>query len=193
MKSKDSTAYIATDSRKPDDNATSQEESLRLLFNDIFLSYERALFKLAVHLTKDSHVARDIVHDVFMKLWEIRFQLQEIKSVESFLFILTRNKVMDYLRKVSSDTKLKKAIWESMQQLVHEEDNNMENKEFLIQLQRAIDQLPPQRKAVYLMRDEGYSYNEIASELHISRHTVKNQVSAAIKTIRKLIRNFHIL
>ncbi|TYR37840.1 RNA polymerase sigma-70 factor [Sphingobacterium phlebotomi] len=193
MKSKDSTAYITTDSRKPDDNTTSQEESLRLLFNDIFLSYERALFKLAVHLTKDSHVARDIVHDVFMKLWEIRFQLQEIKSVESFLFILTRNKVMDYLRKVSSDTKLKKAIWESMQQLVHEEDNNMENKEFLIQLQRAIDQLPPQRKAVYLMRDEGYSYNEIASELHISRHTVKNQVSAAIKTIRKLIRNFHIL
>ena len=193
MKSKDSTAYITTDSCRPDDNSASQEESLRLLFNDIFLSYERALFKLAVHLTKDSHVARDIVHDVFMKLWEIRFQLQEIKSVESFLFILTRNKVMDYLRKVSSDTRLKKAIWESMQQLVHEEDNNMENKEFLIQLQRAIDQLPPQRKAVYLMRDEGYSYNEIASELHISRHTVKNQISAAIKTIRKLIRNFHIL
>ncbi len=192
MKTKDIAAHIAIDSNKPGDGARSQEESLRFLFNDIFLSYEKSLFKLALNLTKDKHIARDIVHDVFMKLWEIRYQLHEIKSVESFLFILTRNKVMDYLRKASSDTRLREAIWESMQQIVVEQDNGIEEKEFHAQLQQAIDQLPPQRKTIYLMRDEGYDYNEIANELQISRHTVKNQISAALKSIRRFVRNFQI-
>ena len=168
----------------------SVEKSLRLLFNDIFLSYEKSLFKLALHLTKDKHMARDIVHDVFLKLWETRLKLDEIKSIESYLFILTRNKVMDHLRKVSSDNRLKEAIWQSMQQIVVEQDHAVEEKEFHAQLQQAISELPPQRKAIYLMRDEGYNYNQIASELQISRHTVKNQISAALKSIRKLIRNF---
>ncbi len=169
----------------------SEDDSLRLLFHDLFVSYEKSLFKLALNLSKDPQVAHDIVHDVFMKLWEIRFQLREIKSVESYLFILTRNKVMDYLRKVSSDAKLKQAIWDSMQNIVVH-PTAIEDKEFREQLQLAIEQLPPQRKAIYLMRDEGHNYEEIAAELNISRHTVKNQISSALKSIRKLIENFHL-
>ncbi|NGM90822.1 RNA polymerase sigma-70 factor, partial [Parapusillimonas sp. SGNA-6] len=49
----------------------------------------------------------------------------------------------------------------------------------------------PQRKTIYLMRDEGYNYNEIANKLHISRHTVKNQISAALASIRRLINGLH--
>src|SRR5690606_3614345 len=190
MKAKGIDIRTNTDFHTSGDSRTA-EESLRLLFNDIFLSYEKSLFKLALHLTKDKHIARDIVHDVFMKLWEIRSQLHEIKSVESFLFILTRNKVRDHLRNVSSDTRLKQAIWESMQQVVVEQDNSLEEKEFHAQLQQAIDRLPPQRKTIYLMRDEGYNYNEIANKLHISRHTVKNQISAALASIRRLINGLH--
>lgn len=181
------TAYSDEDERF----SKSEEEALRLLFNDIFINYEKPLFKLAHNLTKDKDIARDIVHDVFMKLWEIRAKLHELKSLESFLFILTRNKVMDHLRKISSDNRLKEAIWQSMQHIVVEQESTMEQKEFQQQLQKAINDLPPQRKVIYMMRDEGFNYNEIANELHISRHTVKNQISAAIKSIRKLISNFH--
>jgi len=162
------------------------DTSLRLLFNDIFQSYEQPLFRLAANLCKDDSMARDIIHDVFLKLWEIRQQLHEIESIEAFLFTLTRNKVMDYLRKVASDARLKQAIWESMQQIVAP-TNRAEEKEFHEVLASAIDRLPPQRKAIYLLRDAGYNYNEIADQLHISRHTVKNQVSAALKSIRQTV------
>lgn len=192
MKIKGVSAHIATASNKSNHSDRSQEDSLRLLFNDIFLSYEKVLFKLAFNLTKDRHLARDIVHDVFLKLWEIREQILEIKSVESFLFVMVRNKVMDHLRKVSSDAKLKQAIWESMQDIVATQDNAIEEKEFRQQLNQAIEQLPPQRKAIYLMRDEGYDYKEIAKKMNISRHTVKNQISAALKSIRKLMNNLHL-
>lgn len=161
------------------------EESLHLLFNDIFQSYEQPLFRLAANLCKDDNMARDIIHDVFLKLWEIRQQLHEIESIEAFLFTLTRNKIMDYLRKVASEERLKQAIWESMQHVVAPQTNAAEEKEFHEILAKAIDELPAKRKAVYLLRDAGYNYNEIADQLKISRHTVKNQVSAAIKSIRQ--------
>ncbi|MFC3197130.1 RNA polymerase sigma-70 factor [Parapedobacter deserti] len=166
------------------------DDSLRLQFNAIFHTYEQPLFRLAANLCKDEDMARDIVHDVFLKLWEIRQQLHQIESIEAFLYTLTRNKIMDYLRKVASDARLKQAIWESMQEVLHADSNTMEAKEFRDILNGAIDQLPAQRKAVYLLRDAGYNYNEISDRLNISRHTVKNQVSAALKTIRKAIGNF---
>src|SRR5690606_35403092 len=168
--------------------ASSADESLHLLFHDLFISYETQLYKLALHLCKDREVARDIVHDVFLKLWEIRSQIHEVQSIESFLFILTRNKIMDHLRKVSSDARLKQAIWEGMQDIVTHEEPPLEVKEFQDQLRHAIDRLPPQRKAVYLLRDEGYDYKEIADRLKISRHTVKNHVSAAFRSLRQLLR-----
>lgn len=185
MKKRKNTAGPTTDSSMHTD------ESLHLLFHDIFLSYEKSLYQLALHLCKDADVARDIVHDVFLKLWEIRSQLQEIQSIEGFLFVLTRNKVMDHLRKVSSDARLKQAIWESMQEIVVTEENRLERKEFREQLQDAIERLPPQRRAVYLLRDEGYDYKEIADKLQISRHTVKNHVSAALKALRRVFGLLH--
>lgn len=181
MKKGNNTAALTTNT------TTRTDESLHLLFHDIFLSYEKSLYQLALHLCKDADIARDIVHDVFMKLWEIRAQLQEIQSIEGFLFVLTRNKVMDHLRKVSSDERLKQAIWKSMQDIVVTEEDRLESKEFQEQLQSAIERLPPQRKAVYLLRDEGYDYKEIADKLQISRHTVKNHVSAALKALRRVL------
>ena len=123
-------------------------------------------------------------------LGEIRQQLHEIKSIESFLFTMTRNKIMDHLRKVASDARLRQAIWESMQTIVDNHPAPVEYKEYKEILRKAVDNLPEQRKAIYLMRDEGYNYQEIADEFDISRHTVKNQISAAMKSIRGVFSKF---
>lgn len=167
-----------------------EQEGLRFLFHDLFISYETDLFKLALGFTKSTDMAKDIVHDVFLKLWEIRHQLHEIKSIESFLFTMTRNKIMDYLRKVSSDARMRQQIWQAMQGEPSTTSNKLEEKEFTAVLKEAINQLPPQRKAIYLLRDEGLEYTEIAAKLNISKHTVKNQLSAAFKAIRQAMNNF---
>ncbi|EEI92771.1 RNA polymerase sigma-70 factor [Sphingobacterium spiritivorum ATCC 33300] len=185
-----STGKRSDENKSRDMYRAKEEEPLRLLFNDVFYTYEKALFRLALNTCKDEHVAHDIVHDVFLKLWEIRQQLHEIKSIESFLFTMTRNKIMDHLRKVASDARLRQAILESMQTIVDQHPAPVEYKEYKEILRKAVDNLPEQRKAIYLMRDEGYNYQEIADEFDISRHTVKNQISAAMKSIRKVLSKF---
>jgi RNA polymerase sigma-70 factor (ECF subfamily) len=55
-------------------------------------------------------------------------------------------------------------------------------------IQKAVDQLPPQRKLIYyLNREKGLNYQEIADHLAISKHTVKNQLSTALQSIRHFL------
>jgi len=157
---------------------------LELLFVELFHSYEKPLYMLALKMTKNAALSKDIVQDVYIRLWEIRHQLHEVDNIERFLFRLTRNKVIDFLRVVAADDRLKQAIWDTMQQMVTEPTDAMEQKEYHQVIAKAIDLLPEKRRAVYQLRNNGLDYQEIAEELHISRHTVKHQLSAAFKFIR---------
>lgn len=165
-----------------------RNEDLIVLFNEVFLSYEQSLFKLAFNSCKDSQVAQDIVYDVFLQLWELKSKIYEIKSIEAYLVTMTRNKIIDYLRKAASEKRLKQALWESIEASrgkdMYIEHDRKESREIL---HKAINSLPSQRKVIYNLRIEGYSYQEIANKLNISKHTVKNQVSASIKSIRNFL------
>ena len=126
-----------------------------------------------------------------MKLWEHRERMHEIDNVEAWLYRVTENKVLDFLRKASADNRLKKAIWHNLQELLEDTGAQVEAKEFNTLIQNAIGQLPPQRKIIYrLNREKGLNYQEIANELHISRHTVKNQLHESLKFIRGFLSGF---
>ena len=71
---------------------------LEQLFSELFREYEHPLYLFAFKLLKSDTAAKDIIQDVFMKLWLIRDQLSEIKNISAFLYKLTENKVIDYLR-----------------------------------------------------------------------------------------------
>ncbi|NJO24638.1 MAG: sigma-70 family RNA polymerase sigma factor, partial [Bacteroidia bacterium] len=93
--------------------------------------------------------------------------------------------------KASADNRLKKAIWQNLQEILNDTGAMVEAKEFNTIIQKAIDRLPPQRKIIYrLNREKGLNYQQIADELHISRHTVKNQLHESVKFIRGLLRVF---
>ena len=159
--------------------------SQEAMFNTIFREQEYKLYTLALRLTKSDQNAKDIIQEVFLNLWERRDRIHEIDNVEAWLYRVTENKVVDFLRKASADNRLKKAIWHNLQEILNDTGAQVEAKEFNTLIQKAIDQLPPQRKIIYrLNREIGLNYKEIADKLHISRHTVKNQLHESLKFMR---------
>ncbi|MBS1502076.1 MAG: RNA polymerase sigma-70 factor [Bacteroidetes bacterium] len=169
-------------------SSATMDYALELLFSDIFRSHEQSLYTLAYRLTKDESMAKDIIQEVFIKLWDIRHTLKEIDNIEAFLFKLTRNKVMDFLRKTAADERLKMAIWEGMRNTLNDNTPRLEEKEYHIVIAKAIEQLPPKRREIYLLRmEEGLNYQQIADELQLSRHTVKHQISFALQSVRSFI------
>jgi len=161
------------------------ENALEQLFTDIFKEHEYALYTLALRLTKSDQYAKDIIQDVFLKLWECRHSIQSIENIEAWLYRITENKVIDHLRKTAADSRLKEAVWIALQQILNDTESLISVKEYNLIISKAIDRLPPQRKLIYHMnKEKELSYQEIADELHISRHTVKNQLSTALQSIR---------
>lgn len=157
-----------------------------MLFSELFRTYEHPLYTLALRLSKDDFVAKDIIQEVFLTLWTMREKLHEINNIEAYLFRITRFKVIKYLRKVSADDRLKEKIWIALKDLEEDGDARIEAREFDSILILAIAQLPAKRKQVYLLKNtEGKTYKDIADEMNISQHTVKNHLSSASEAIRK--------
>lgn len=161
---------------------------LKILFSEIFRQQEQRLYTLALRLTKSDPVAKDIIQEVFLKLWEQGPAIYCITNVEAWLYRVTENKVVDFLRKSAADSRLKKAIWDRLQDIINNEESHLTTREYNEIIQKAIDQLPTKRRLIYqLNREEGLNYQQIADELQLSRHTVKNQLFSAVQTVRKFI------
>lgn len=167
-------------------DALNKDKTTELVFSDLFKTYEYPLYTLALRLTKDDYVAKDIIQEVFLALWTMRDKVHEINNIEAYLFRITRFKVIKYLRKVAADDRLKEKIWFGLKDLAEDGTAKIEAREFDSILALAIAQLPAKRKQVYLLKTtEGKTYKDIADEMNISQHTVKNHLSSASKTIRK--------
>lgn len=169
-------------------NAAVTDSALESVFSDLFRTYEYPLYTLALRLSKDHAVAKDVIQEVFLAFWTMREKLPEINNIEAYLFRMTRFKVIKHLRKVSADDHLKEKIWMAMRDLDEDGPATIEEREFHSMLTLAIAQLPAKRKQVYLLKaTEGKTYKAIADEMKISQHTVKNHLSSATQTIRRFL------
>ncbi|HTN37899.1 MAG TPA: RNA polymerase sigma-70 factor [Arachidicoccus sp.] len=170
-----------------EDSIKNSEDVLEQLFNELFREYEHRLYVFALKTLKSETLAKDVVQDVFLKLWMIRNRISEIENIGSFLYRLTENKVIDYLRTAASDKKKQDALWQQVKNMNNDSTHPhqmLEAKEYHIIIQQAIEHLSPQRKSVYLLsKTEGRRRKEVATLLNISPNTVRNQLAKAVEHI----------
>jgi len=164
------------------------ERRLLELFTAYFRTYENPLYYFALKTVQSELLARDIIQEVFIKLWSIREQFGNIHNMEDYLYRMVRNKVMDVLRQLANDQRLRADYFEGHTWEESPIYDTISAKEYEIALAEAISKLPPQRRLIYqLSQVEGRSRNEIARELDISPSTVKNQLTAALNFLRKVV------
>jgi RNA polymerase sigma-70 factor (family 1) len=146
------------------------------------------LYSQALAYTKSSEVAQDIVQDVFLKIWLKRGELKAIERFDSYLFIMTRNRIISVIRK-----KLTVPVSDDMQELIKENSPSAEERLSLKQAERILEKgilaMPPQRQLVFkLSRMEGMSYAQIGEQLGISTSTVKGHIVQALNFLRDYFR-----
>lgn len=153
----------------------------------IYDAWWSQLFDLAYRKTGDADIATEIVQEVLISLWENRHQLTIEKSLSSYLFKAVKYRVLNHYKSNSI-----RQIHQN--QLIRLADNDCEEhaeeilsaKETQSEIDLAIHELPEKMQAVFRMSKLwGKSNQEIAEELHISQQTVKNQLSSALKILRK--------
>lgn len=176
--------------RRSDCNITGEtkaDKALEAVFGEIYRKHEKALYRWVLRVTRSEQQSQDIVQEVFIKLWEHRGEINEIRNMEDWLYRVTENKMMDFLRKAAADSRLREALWIKTKTFTRETEEFLQAKECHSIIQGAVSQLPRQRKLIFrLNREKGLNHQEIAEALSISRHTVKNQLASALRAIQKM-------
>lgn len=155
-------------------------------FHTLFLDNYQQLFNYIFSMIKSRQVAEEVVMDVFMKIWLGREIIPKIENFNAFLFRVAHNKSIDFLRSAGRDPRLEELLWDQIQLSNNTQaDSSTLMREYEEKLREAISFLSPQRKKVYqLSRERDMTHDEIASQLHLSRHTVNNHIVEAQKFIR---------
>jgi RNA polymerase sigma-70 factor (ECF subfamily) len=169
-------------------------------FEEIYLHYFPRLLRFAAEYVGEMEEAENIAQDVFLQLWEKRGIWEIHTSLNAFLFLLTKNKCLDYLRhKVIveagnnrmqedflNELKMKLYSLEVFDDSLVTKDNTEEI------IRKAIDSLPEKcREIIIMSKIEGKKHKEIAKQLNISVNTVENQISIALKKLRIKLKNYY--
>lgn len=157
-------------------------------FKLLVMPYSSRLYRMAYRLMNNREEAEDIVQEVYLKLWKMRNELQNYKSLEALSIRITRNLCMDHLRRrrVSLDAiALEKAKGKNHSETPAE---NLEKKEQAEIIHALVAALPePQRSLVHLRHLEGKEYEEIADMVNMNVNAIRVSISRARKQMREML------
>ncbi|SEW25632.1 RNA polymerase sigma-70 factor, ECF subfamily [Chitinophaga sp. YR573] len=157
-------------------------------FDTLYWKYHQAVYRNIFKFVKEQIVTEDILQEVFAKLWEKRKDINPSQSVAGWLFVISFNLSVDYVRKKLRE----QTIHKELLNLDFDDDYSLDRKNIYEDqyqlLEKAIAQLSPKkRKIVTLCKLEGKTYDEVAEELKISRNTVKEHLSIAMVKLNDYI------
>ncbi|MDP4263224.1 MAG: RNA polymerase sigma-70 factor [Bacteroidota bacterium] len=164
----------------------------KLVFEEVYYRYHERFYFYVLKNTRSEDIAEEVVQMSFIKIWEKRTDLSNSFPIEVQIARVARSIMIDILRKKASERKALETIKENANTVIA--GDTAAGKELIIKVSEAIETLPPEcRKIFILSREEGLTYTEIANQLSISPKTVENQISKALKAVRKAVALAYIL
>lgn len=157
-------------------------------FRKLFQRYSAKLYYFAFRFLRNQTESEEVVQEVFVKIWNIRKQLNENLSFNSFLFTIAKNHIFNLRRNKINHEAFLEFLAPFYSEAEEFAEENIITSDLQEHLQHAIDNLPPQRRLIFKKsREEGLTYPQIASLLHISEKTVETQIRLALKTLKNNI------
>lgn len=153
----------------------------------LFRNYYSYLCKVVFKIIPDSNLVEDLVQEVFFEVWKKKNQIQFNTSIKAYLRRSAVNRSLNYIRdqRIKFEQEDKVPFLESKEVGIVQK---IEAEDLKIIIDKCIDELPERCRIVFVLsRFEDMSYKEIAEELDISPKTVENQVSKALKYLRKAL------
>ncbi|MGS2741544.1 RNA polymerase sigma factor [Sinomicrobium sp. M5D2P17] len=159
-------------------------------FETVYRFYRKKLFGFVFSYTKSEYATKEIVQEVFIKIWEGKEKIKP-ETFDSYLFTIARNLTLNYLRDTFRRETSKEKLWNN----ICIEYNPIEAGMISLEYQKIIDNivkgLPPKKQSIYMLsREEGKNNGEIASTLGISEKTVRNHLWKIMEKIKIELRPY---
>ncbi|TKG89860.1 RNA polymerase sigma-70 factor [Puteibacter caeruleilacunae] len=160
-------------------------------FSELFEKYYARLCRYANHFVDDIEVCKDMVQDIFIKLWKIDYLKFSSEELEKYLLRSVKNSCFSYLRKLDVRNSSRELILKGLLEQEEVDVPEIELKELAGRINEAIGKLPEQTALIFnLSRRDGMSYPEIAKELNMTEKGVQYHISNALKVLRVELKDY---
>lgn len=168
-------------------------------FAQLVQANQNKIYSLALRMTGNPEDGADLAQEAFLKAWRSLSAFQEESSFSTWLYRLTSNLCIDFLRK----EKRRKAAVTTVSLDGDDEDDappvevpdhrftpetEVERRELRAAMSRALHSLSDEHRRILILREvEGLSYTEIAAVLELEEGTVKSRIARARISLRNIL------
>ena len=155
-------------------------------FAELFDATYDALIRYAVYIVHERNAASDILQDVYLKLWQIRCEIDPERSLRALMYQMVRNYALNHERqkKRHASEEIEADHPSVGFDMMTDERMDADSLRSLIGLW--IDQMPTRRREAFMLsRYEGLSHDEIAALMNLAPKTVNNHIVLALQHIRQ--------
>ncbi|ATP59048.1 RNA polymerase sigma-70 factor [Pedobacter ginsengisoli] len=171
-----------------------QELRTKLVFGDeyafaeFYERYSAGILGFVKKFVHSADLSEDLTQEIFIKIWQCRSKLADVQSLKAYLYIVARNHTLNSLKKAfRSEVAMSEVVNSFVEERNCTEDELL-SKEYYDYLHNALAQLSPRSREIFkLCREQGKSYDEVATALGISRNAVKNHMVASMKILRTAV------
>lgn len=157
-------------------------------YKQLYFTYAEKLYGFLWRKISNEDLAKDLVQDLFFKLWINRKNLDENQSIKAYLYRSANNLAIDHYRK-------KKIFISDENEEIHFGNYNLDlSFDVTDEILKEVNKLPEMQKKVFLLsRFEELRYKEIAELLKISPKTVESHISKALAKLRVSLKHLTII
>ena len=165
-------------------------------FEQLVLDNQNKVYSLAVRLVGDREEAADLAQEAFLKAWQGLSSFQGESSFSTWIYRLTTNVCIDYLRRKKRRQEVEPAVslddedsgWAEPADAGQDPQRKLEEAERSRALSRGLERLPEHQRQVLVMRElSGLSYQEIGAATGLDLGTVKSRIARARLALRKIL------
>ena len=174
------------------------------VFAQLVERHQRGLLNFFYQFCWDRGLAEDLCQEVFCRVFAHRHSYSVTAKFSTYLYRIARNLWIDYTRAhrnrprvVSLDAETEEGARVDQLELeprVRQHDltagEGLEQQELVARVQQALDQLPDEQRAVFVLaRNQGLKYSEVAEVLDIPVGTVRSRMHAAMRRLQALLKH----
>jgi RNA polymerase sigma-19 factor, ECF subfamily len=168
-------------------------EGKELAFNEVYEEYFERIYVFVFRLINNEAEAEDITIQAFYKLFKLHQNFESIENIRAFLYVTSKNDCFNYLKYIQRLTVRQKVFVAQTEDDQDLENNQIEGEKMAVVYQ-SLERLPDQcRRVLEMIYIEGRKYREVADQLEISVETVKSYRTYAIKKLRKVLSEKHLV
>jgi RNA polymerase sigma-70 factor (ECF subfamily) len=160
-------------------------------FEELVIAYQHRVFGVALRMLRNRGEAEEIAQEVFLRVHRAVEDFRGEAKLSTWLYAITSRLCLNRL--ASGERRVSREGEESLERLRADADPaaHVERVELEAALQRAITELPEERRIMVVLRDfEGLSYEEIATALDLPLGTVRSRLHRARTDLKEKLERF---